>query len=708
MAKKSVAKAGEGLVQALRAASRLYDSGNWEATSAAYQRIVQEHPESGEAWFGLGMLSMRIADYEGAALFFEQAHAAGLLDAACLSNLGEAYRRNGNAEAAIDVLRQACALAPTSFGSCFNLAVVYADAKRFEDALACLERLPGADAKDIRLLVMKGELYKQLSRQDEAVECFEEVLKIVPDSLEALLGLADSRRLQGKYVEAMAAYEAVLKQDPKHLGALNGLAGVAVGLSDEQGAEAFYRQALEVSPECWESLLGLGMELTSRRRFDDAVEVLLRATASHPLQADGWMRLGEAYFHDNRMDEAMAAYRQGVAGKPDHVSSLVGIGNVHVHQGRLMDAVEVYQQACALVPDDYRVLSNVAMALGGYDIAQAQLWAEKAVELAGEAPDAWVIKFNLGAIDLILGNLERGWAGFELRESLRRMGDRFPHPYWQGESLSGKRLLIWQDQGIGDQLLFATIFDEIIREAGEVVIECQPKLLSLTRRSFPAAKVVPRLDKRHPMVLQTFDYQCASGSLPRWRRMSIDRFSGHVATTAVVDPLRADYWRQRLAALSDQPKIGVCWRSSLQTGMRKHCYAALDDWAEVFRVPGICLINLQYDDCQEELVAIREKFGVELVNFPELNMYDDLDETCAMIAQLDAVITAPTAVSRQAGAVGVDTYLLTTPGDWTDLGQTSDPWMRHVLKYRRGHDEPWGLPLARVVADLRERFGLSA
>lgn len=708
MAKNSVAKVGDELARALRAASQLYNSANWEATSAAYQRIVQDHPESGEAWFGLGMLSMRIADYEGAALFFEQAHAAGLLDAACLANLGEAYRRNGNAEAAIDVLRQACALAPSSFGACFNLAVVYADAKRFEDALACLERLPKADAQDVRLLVMKGELYKQLSRQDEAAGCFDDVLKIAPDSIDALLGLGDARRLQGKYVEAMAAYEAVLKQDAKHLGALNGLAAVAVGLSDEQGAEAFYRQALEVSPECWESLLGLGMELTSRRRFDAAVEVLLRATVSHPLEADGWMRLGEAYFHDDRMDEAMAAYRQGVACKPDHVSSLVGIGNVHTHQGNMVEAAEAYQVACALVPEDYRVLSNLALSTAAFDVARAQLLANKAVDLAGNADDAWTIKFNRSVIDLVLGNLERGWIGYESRESLRGTADRFPYPFWQGESLSGKRILIWQDQGVGDQLLFSTIFEEIIREASEVVIECQPKLLSLTRRSFPAAKVIARLEKRHPMALQGFDYQCASGSLPRWRRLSVDRFPGDVATTAVVDPLRADYWRERLAALSDRPKIGVCWRSSLQTGMRKHCYASLDDWAEVFRMPGVCLINLQYDKCHEELVAIREKFGVELINFPELDMYDDLDETCAMIAQLDAVITAPTAISRQAGAVGVDTCLLTVPGDWTSLGQINDPWMRHVKKYLRCHDEPWGLPLARVVADLRERFGLSA
>jgi tetratricopeptide (TPR) repeat protein len=700
---------GGKLQQFLVKARALYERCAWEAAGERYQKIVREFPDCAEAWFWMGMLGLRINDPESAALFFEQAHGLGLQDPACLANLGEAYRRSGNAVAAKNVLLLACAADSASYGAWFNLASLHAEARCFDLALECVTHLEKNHPGDVRLLSMKGEVRKNLGQLDEAAACFEKVISLVPAHLEAQLGLADTLRLKKEYPAAMAGYEAVLRLDRNHLGALNGLAGVAVGLSDEKGAEAFYRQALEISPTCWESLIGLGMELTSRSRFDDAIEVLKQATAVHPDREDAWMRLGEAYFHTDRLELALENYLAALERNPNQVSSLVGVGNVYVHKQRWGEAISLYEKAAELAPNDYPVLSNIAQALAGLgDLAEAEHWGLRAVELAGNVPDARFVRFNLSVIDLNLGNLERGWQNYEYRSSLEKMGGRFAHPYWQGESLAGKRILIWQDQGVGDQLLFSTIFNEVIGVAGEVVIECEGKLLSLIRRSFPKAKVVQRNRAPHPLAREEFDFQCASGSLPRWLRSSIGAFHAEGSTPLRLDEARVDYWKERIAGLSNKPKIGVCWRSSMRSGLRNHCYAEIAQWAEIFSLSGVTLVNLQYDECQDELAEIRQTSGVELASFPELDMYNDLDETCAMISQLNAVITAPTAISRQAGALGVRTYLMTVRGDWTSLGQHEDPWMSNVLKYYRAGNEPWSTPFSQAIDDLKAHFGLTA
>jgi tetratricopeptide (TPR) repeat protein len=700
---------GGKLSQFLAKAGALYERCAWEAAGERYQKIVQEFPDCAEAWFWLGMLSLRINDPESAALFFEQAHGLGLQDPACLANLGEAYRRSGNAAAAQDALLLACAADSTSYGAWFNLASLYAEAGCFDLALERIAHLERQHPGDVRLLTMKGEICKNQGQLDEAVASFEKVLTLNPGHLEAQLGLADTLRVKKEYSSAMAGYEAVLRQDQNNLGALNGLAGVAVGLSDEKGAEAFYRQALEIAPVNWESLIGLGMELTSRRRFDDAIEVLKQATAAHPKREDAWMRLGEAYFHSDRLELALESYLAALEKNPDHASSLVGVGNVYIHQRRWGEAVPVYKKATELAPYDYRILSNIALALAGLDeLDEAEHWGLRAVELAGDAADACFVRFNLSAIDLIRGNLDRGWLNYDFRPSVQEAESRFACPYWQGESLAGKRILIWQDQGVGDQLLFSTIFNEVIEAAGKVVIECEGKLLSLIRRSFPRAKVVPRSRVHHPLTLENYDFHCASGSLPRWFRSSIEAFPAEGSAPLHLDDARVDYWKERIAGLSNKPKVGVCWRSSVRSGMRNHCYAEISDWAGIFALSGVTLVNLQYDECQAELAEIRQTYDVELASFPELDMYNDLDETCAMISQLDAVITAPTAISRQAGALGIRTYLMTVLGDWTSLGQHEDPWMPNVLKYYRAGNDAWSTPFSLAIDDLKAHFGLTA
>lgn len=684
-----------------------YDAGSWDDVAAGCRSLVAEHPDCGEAWFWMGMLSLKLDDPSNATVFFEQAHAAGLADGACLANLGEAYRRSGKIEAAREVLEEACSRDANSYGAWFNLASLYAEANLNELALARIDHLLERRPDDWRTLSMLGEVNKKLDRLDSAAEAFEHMLKLAPGDLEATLGLADVYRLKEDYVAAMARYEEVIRSEPNNLRALNGLAAVAVGLDDAKGGEAFYRLALTVSPDCWDSLIGLGMELTCRQRFAEAIEILLQTTQHHPQREDAWMRLGEAYFHSERLDDAMASYEAALLLNPDHVPSLVGVGNVHVHRQQWLEAVGRYERAAELAPSDHRVRSNIGQAyLGLGELDQASYWANNAVEVLGENDDDFV-RFNRSVIDLSRGNLERGWGDYDCRESLERMSVRSSAPLWAGESLAGKRLLVWQDQGIGDQLVFATQFAEVVAQAGHVVIEAEPKLVSLLRRTHPHATVVPRLQKRHPMT-QAADYQCAAGSLARWLRPTIASFPPASGPFVRVDAARRDYWRERLTGLSPLPKIGICWRSSIQTGLRKFCYAELDDWASIFRLHGVTLVNLQYDECSDELADIASRYGVSPLVFPELDMYNDLDETAAMISELDAVVSATTAVAWLSGAAGVVTRRLTMRADWLGLGQDINPWMNNVLRYRKASGETWVVPLVRIAADLVRDFGLPA
>lgn len=698
----------EELQRALVEAKAIYDSDRLELAGEKFRSIAERHAECGEAWFWLGMLSLRIGDAESAVIFFEQAHVTGLADSACLANLGEAYRRCGKMEAAAEVLEQACASSNEAFGPWFNLATVHAEAKRYEDAFACLVHLETYYPGDLRLLAMKGEVAKNLDRLEDSLACFQQILVTQPDEIGALLGCADCWRLQENFQAALAAYQAVLQQDTENLRALNGLAGVAVGLGDASGAEQFYGSALAIAPHCLESLVGWGLELINRRRFEEAVNVFRQAVLHHPENDGVWMELGEAYYLLGRYDLALDNYEQALKINARQTASLNGIGNVYLHRLEPAKAVEYYERAAEGAPNDPRVCSNATLALAGVgEFEEALRWGEHALELVQDTEDASSIHTNLSFVYLNLGDLSCGWEAWDFREGLRKMRGRFPYPFWQGESLLGKRILVWQELGVGDHFMLASLIIDLLAIAEEVVIECEAKVLSLTRRSFPKAIVVPRLPTPHTLTAGDFDFQCAEGSLPRWLRPNIQAFPDlQTEPWLKTDTARRLYWGERLATISKHPKVGVCWRSSMRGGLREYAYADFSAWEGVFSLPGVTFVNLQYDECFAEQKEIVERWGCDLVSFPELDMYNDLDETCALISQLDAVVSAPTAVSRQAGALGIPTYLLTALGDWTSLGTDYDPWMRSVMHYRRNPADPWEVAVAQIVADLKARFAL--
>jgi len=311
---------------------------------------------------------------------------------------------------------------------------------------------------------------------------------------------------------------------------------------------------------------------------------------------------------------------------------------------------------------------------------------------------------NLGFSQLSCGQLSEGWKNHEFRHSLDRK--RFSrHPYWAGESLTGKAILIWGEQGIGDEIIFASLYAEVIAQAARCVIECAPKLVPLFTRSFPAATVVAKTEPPHPATLNDLDCQCAAGSLAQWLRPNLASFP-LTNTFLTPDPARVAHWRMQLTELGPGPKIGFCWRSSLATGERTLHYTTLDQWGPIFSTQGLHFINLQYDECRSELNQAKAQFSMPLHAFTEIDMYNNLDETAALIQALDLVISAPTAVSTIAAALGVDTWVMSYGTTWEAHGTDHTPWFPTLKYFNRTWNHTWDETIELLADQLKLRTRL--
>jgi tetratricopeptide (TPR) repeat protein len=477
---------------------------------------------------------------------------------------------------------------------------------------------------------------------------------------------------------------------------------------DLAAATICYREAIAIDPAYAEAYNNLGSVLSQQSDFDGAIDSCRKALALKPTLVQAHINLGNALRSKGALDEAIDAFRAALVLSPE----LPDIHNnyaILLHElGRLDEALASLRKCVSTEPWFAHAWANLGLVLqdqGQFDEAEACF--RKAIPLS--PPRDETARYSLALLLLARGRLPAGWAEYDAR--FQYAGGTYKRPFrhteWAGEDLRTRRLLIWGDQGVGDEILFATMLDEVIARADHCVVECVDKLVPLFARSFPRAEVVPRMDPPHPATRQQFDYQSSSGGLARWLRPAVESFPHHNGFLKP-DARRVEHWSARLAELGPGLKVGICWRSRMRTGIRQLHYTRIDQWGAIFAVPNVHFVNLQYDHCSDELAEARNRFGVAVHAFPEVDLLDDLDEAAALIGALDLVIAAPTAIVRLAAALGVPTWEMAYGTPWVTLGTKGIPWFPEQRLYLRSWSQSREDLIAAVAKELESYCGGSA
>jgi Flp pilus assembly protein TadD len=540
---------------------------------------------------------------------------------------------------------------------------------------------------------------------EQAKELYLRVLKSRPADMETLYLLGTAYSQTEQFEEAERYLGQALKLRPKHAEALNNMGLTLKGMRKPADALVFYRRALALKPVYVDALSNVGNALEYMGELDEAEVSLRKALALDPDHADAHCNLGVVLYRKDRFAEASQEILRGLELRPDHAISYDYLGSIYKVWGRFEQALACLDKALALNPRSYSAHNNrgaILEELGRFDEALADY--QQAAELVPSDP---VARWNQAFLFLRQGVLDRGWEAHELR--LHKEGQvsiRFPFPEWDGSSLEGKTVLVYAEQGLGDEIMFASCIPDLIARAGHCIIECAPRLATLFARSFPQATVVggERMQIGWLLDMPPIDVQVAMGSLPRFLRPTIDSFPqrrGYLAP----DPVLAEQWRARIAQLGPGLKVGICWRSGLVTGERHKYYSELTEWDEIFAVPGVHFVNLQYGECGAELQAARDKFGVEITVFDDISLREQIDETTALLAGLDLVISAPTALLQTAGAQGVDSFAINSESrPWPALGRTDFmPWYPQMRIFEQGVIGDWDTQLALVAQALRAK-----
>lgn len=472
-------------------------------------------------------------------------------------------------------------------------------------------------------------------------------------------------------------------------------------------AVAAYRRVLEVIPGNPNVMVSLGAALLGMGRSNEAVPTLELALAARPGHPETCFALAEAYRAAGRIEQAYDVAVNGLAANPDYLQGRMAMADALLDMGRHEDARAAFEDIAQRDPDDMMARGKLgAFHYHAGEFAEAEADLTAAIS---SLPDDVESQWHLAALYLSQRRWADGWPLYAWRWPMaKRVAQEtlVDLPIWDGASLAGKRIVVWCEQGLGDELMFATCLADLLEQAAPeaCVLTCDQRLTGLFQRSFPQITVLP-MDKQSEtggeLRVPQCDVQISAGDLPGlFRRRTVDFPSSPRSWTP--EPVRGDYWRDRLAALGDGLKVGIAWRGGILERFRRAKSSDLIEWADILSVPKVSFINLQHGDCADELAAAGAALNCVIHDFGELDPIADPDDQMALISSLDLVIQTSNASAHMAGVLGVPVWnMVPFVPDWRwSLAGETCLWYPSMRLFRQPALGDWRSVLALAGKEL--------
>lgn len=359
-------------------------------------------------------------------------------------------------------------------------------------------------------------------------------------------------------------------------------------------------------------------------------------------------------------------------------------------------------------PNDALAHNNLAQVY--LNTGQPQLALKHTERALAIDPDQASANYNAALANLMLGNWKEGWQKFDAglqpegstQWAARKERVYGPIPRWTG--VEGKTIIAYGEQGLGDEISFSSCVPDLMKK-NTVILECDKRLVGLFKRSFGVETHGTRHDetlywlndKERRGALRKFDASVALGSLPQFYRNKDMDFPR--TPYLVADPQRRLQWRALLDSLGPKMKVGIAWTGGNKNTGKHRRSLDLDDLIPILQQDAT-FVSLQYKPAPE-IEQLERSRGIKINHWPHALHTNDYDDTAALVAELDLVISVTTAVIHLSGALGVPCWVMTpkAPRWFYGLDSVMLPWYRSIRLYRQHN--AWLNTIAEVATDLR-------
>lgn len=582
--------------------------------------------------------------------------------------LGVCEQAEGHADAARDLYHQILEADPDHFGARYNLALLLSGLGLHEEAMRHHDAAANLASHNPWVFVNRANSRAALRQYQAALTDYDRALYIQPNLPLIWLNKANALAELRQFEPALQCLAQSLSLDRNNPTTWSSRSGVLIRMQRHEEALHDAEQSLQRDPEHAQGWTCKAIALNQLGRSAEALSAIERAVRLQPASADAWLARGDILTELDCLKEGLDSYVRCLALQPDHAQALINQGIAYLEAGCPADARSSLERAVQAHPDN---------------------------------PDA---NWNLALLDYQSGDLPSAWQRYEHRERISTSENRrlsSTRPRWTGTP-SEHPLLLWGEQGIGDQILYGSILPELASLPQRKLVALDRRLIPLYVRSLPGFEFI---DLAQTSDALDFSEQLPLGSLPRYFRPSLASFATAHHPFLQADPARTAALRERLA----QPGrliCGVSWSSNRQS-IGRHKSISLEQMLMPLATDLLHFVDLQYGDTAAEREALRTQRGISVQHLDDIDSFSDIDGLAALIQACDVVITTSNTTAHLAGALGKETLLLLPRGRgrlwyWSDY-DGCNPWYPTVRSFAQVKPGQWTQPLEQLSQQLQGR-----
>ena len=586
------------------------------------------------------------------------------------------FHQSGQLQRAEQIYQQVLQISPRNADALNLLGFLAYQVGRCEVAANLIAKAIEVDSKQYIFFINLGLVRQEQGELDKSIEAYHKAIEINPNDARIYYNLGAAQKKQGKLDNAIQTYQQAIEINPDDAEIYNSLGTTLQKQEKLDQAIQVYHRALEINSSYSEAFYNLGLALQEQGELDQAIQAYHRALDVNPSYSEAYNNLGIALKEQGELDQAIQVYHRALEINPNYSEAYNNLGNVLKEQGKLDDAVLAYRSALGINPD-YSEAHN-----------------------------------NLGLVLLLQGNFSSGWREYEWRLKCKELGfflnkRDFPQVLWNGSDLNGKTILVWAEQGIGDEIMLASMLPTLLKMNSNIIVECDKRLVPLFQRSFPFIQFVPREDPANPKLLDTtIDYQIPMGSLGQWLRADKDAFLPKQESYLQACPNRVGQLQEKYRSLAgDKLLVGISWKS---TGIDKKRAqtknAPLKHWTPILSQKDCYFVNLQYGNIREEIEAYTTATGYPVYIDEEIDPLSDLDGFAAQVSVLDLIVSTSNTTVHMSGGLGKKVWvLLSSHPDWRwMLEEENTLWYQTVRLFRQEKSGDWKGVFQRISSALKQ------
>ena len=540
-----------------------------------------------------------------------------------------------------------------------------------------------------------------------------------------------------QYQESQLFLEKVLQLDPLNFSAIFISSVIAYRTKNYQLSAELALICLNIKPNDNNLKKHYAYVLKNLKLYEKSIKIIKEAINDEPENGSLYKCLASIYESQECHQQSIIEYENAAKfdpTDPDIFNSL-GVQLDAINQNE--KAIENYKKSLSLKPNFPQAYSNMALsylAINAYETAENAI--VKAIDLDSSSSlyltNHATIKNVLNETDEAIESLKKALAiddgykeaSYNLALTLLSIGQyqeawKYYDSRWEVKSFNSKRfafnkpvlelgsqaecLLIYGEQGLGDQILYASILSKIHLVSRKTIVLVEKRLLPLLQRSFKEIHFIENIDTN-----LNFDKYIALGSIGRFFINNPDDFLDQKKAFLIADRDRAKNLRNSLGIKSGTLLCGISWNSkSGKTGKNKSL--TLDEFLPLFNLPKIQFVNLQYGNVEEELREFEHKHGIKILQCDSVDNMQDIDGLASLVEACDFVVTCSNTTTHIVGGLGKECYLMTPSNAgslwyWGNVKDGRSLWYPSIQIFKQPSLNNWAGAMNLIVDKIKQKY----